>query len=291
MDGTVALDAARARAMFDEQRGPLSSVEEFASGILRVVETNMERAIRVISVERGHDPRRFTLVAFGGGGPLHGCAVAKALKIPTVLVPALPGALSAVGILLADAVRDTSRTVMLPGSALSSPAALEAHFAAMEKQLRTEITTPDARVERSLDVRYRGQGYEITVPFSPSAAADFHALHQARFGFSEEARALEVVTLRVRLRAVAETWEPPRAEPRTGYSQQALRARTRSYFDGQWRADTRIFSRPLLVPGDRLRGPALIAEYTSTTVVPPDWKMEVDAFGNLVLEYSEEPIP
>ncbi len=103
-----------------EQKGPLASVEEFAAGILRVVETQMEKAIRVISVERGHDPRQFTLVAFGGGGPLHACSLARALRIPTVLVPAMPGALSAVGILLADAVRDYSRTVMLPGNATES---------------------------------------------------------------------------------------------------------------------------------------------------------------------------
>ena len=103
-----------------ERKGPLATVEEFAAGILDVVETQMEKAIRVISVERGHDPRQFTLVAFGGGGPLHACALASALRIPRVVVPALPGALSAVGILLADVVRDYSRTVMLPGDAIDN---------------------------------------------------------------------------------------------------------------------------------------------------------------------------
>jgi N-methylhydantoinase A len=112
-----------------QHKGPLATVEDFAAGILRVVETQMEKAIRVISIERGHDPRDFTLVAFGGGGPLHACALARALRIPTVLIPAMPGALSAVGILLADTVRDYSRTVMLPGDAIESIAA----FAELER--------------------------------------------------------------------------------------------------------------------------------------------------------------
>ena len=121
LGGGVRLDRQRTERIMREQKGPLATVEEFAAGILRVVETQMEKAIRVISVERGHDPRDFTLVAFGGGGPLHACSLARALRIPRVLVPALPGALSAVGILLADAVRDYSRTVMLPGDAIVEP--------------------------------------------------------------------------------------------------------------------------------------------------------------------------
>ena len=115
LNGGVRLDRQRTERMMDEQKGTLATVEEFAAGVLSVVETQMEKAIRVISVERGHDPREFTLVAFGGGGPVHACSLAQALRIPTVLVPAMPGALSAVGILLADTVRDYSRTVMLPG--------------------------------------------------------------------------------------------------------------------------------------------------------------------------------
>jgi N-methylhydantoinase A len=114
LGGAVRLDAVRSREYFEARRGELESVEAFAEGILRVVETQMERAIRVVSVERGYDPRRFTLVAFGGGGPLHACALARALCVPTVMVPVMPGALSAVGILMADEVRDYSQTVMFP---------------------------------------------------------------------------------------------------------------------------------------------------------------------------------
>src|SRR5208282_2248677 len=160
LGGGVHLDGERTRRLMREQMGALKTVEDFAAGIVRVVETQMEKAIRVISVERGHDPRDFTLVAFGGGGPLHACSLARALRIPRVLVPVLPGALSAVGILLADTVRDFSRTVMLPGEAMAS---VDEIFDALEKQGAAEFATGGlaGRVERSVDLRYRGQGYEL----------------------------------------------------------------------------------------------------------------------------------
>ena len=183
LDGAIALDAERTQERFEACRGPLSSAEAFAAGILRVVESGMERAIRVVSEERGHDPRRFALVAFGGGGPLHACALARALHIGTVVVPPLPGALSAVGILLADSVRDISRTVMLPGDAVDR---LDETFLALEETLRgdrREAAAGLASFERSIDVRYRGQGYELNVPHGPDAEEAFHSLHQRRFGF------------------------------------------------------------------------------------------------------------
>ena len=128
---SIAID----RADHARTEGPARDDGKFAAGILRVVETQMEKAIRVISVERGHDPREFTLVAFGGGGPLHACSLARALRIPTVLIPAMPGALSAVGILLADVVRDYSRTVMLPGDAIENIEDISQSGAARRRRL------------------------------------------------------------------------------------------------------------------------------------------------------------
>jgi N-methylhydantoinase A len=280
MGGSVDLDLARPREIFEQQRGELASVEAFAEGVLRVVETQMERAIRVISVERGHDPRRFTLVAFGGGGPLHACAVARALRVPTVLIPAHPGALSAVGILLADSVRDSSRTVMLPGSQLDS---LEPIFQQLEAQ--ASDPHPSAIFERSLDLRYRGQGYELNIPWSTDPAARFHALHAQRYGFSNSDRPLEIVNLRLRVRIPSEPYAPV-AEPLTpGDGAHALRGEQQSYFDGRWHT-TRIYDRNRLHPGDTLTGPALIAEYTSATVLPPHATLTVDALHNLVLEVT-----
>src|SRR5579884_1974182 len=157
LGGGLPLDAARVRAIFARRRGPLAGVEAFAEGIVRVAEATMERALRAISIERGRDPREATLVAFGGAGPLHACALAAALGMHRVLVPPLPGALSALGILLADLARDYSRTLMLPFTAHT---ALEKHFRELERRGRRELRgkAGRARALRSLDLRYAGQG-------------------------------------------------------------------------------------------------------------------------------------
>ena len=200
-----------------EQMGPLATVEEFAAGILRVVETEMEKAIRLISVERGYDPREFTLVAFGGGGPLHACSLARALRIPRVLVPAMPGALSAMGILLADVVRDYSRTVMLPGDAIES---LPDSFAELEQPGVAEFSAEGLQgvAHRSVDIRYRGQGYELNVvydSFDPTNSLEaFHRLHQQRYGFCDRNKSIEIVNLRLRMIAPGEPYSPAQQEPR-----------------------------------------------------------------------------
>lgn len=284
MGGTVRLDVARARDCFEERRGGLKSVEAFAAGILRVVETQMERAIRVISVERGHDPRRFTLVAFGGGGPLHACAVARALRVPKVMIPAMPGALSAVGILLADAVRDYSRTVMLGGSRMGE---LEAEFVALEALGAGEFGDEDRVVERSVDVRYRGQGYELNVPHGADAAENFHAMHEQRYGFANRERGLEIVNVRVRVRVASEGYAPSHEEVRGGDGAGALRGEKQVYFEGGL-LTARVYDREKLRPGDGFEGPALVAEYTSATVLPPGARLVVDGLRNLVIEVGVE---
>src|ERR1700722_14514759 len=199
LGGGVRLDRQRTEQIMLEQKGSLTTAEEFAAGILRVVETRMEKAIRVISVERGHDPRQFTLVAFGGGGPLHACSLARALRIPRVLVPAMPGALSAVGILLADAVRDYSRTVMLPGDAMEG---IGDSFTELEQGVAL----------RTVDVRYRRQGYELNVPYDTQAPASaveaFHQQHQQRYGFCDVKRSVEIVNLRLRMIAAGDPYSP-----------------------------------------------------------------------------------
>src|SRR3984957_2771367 len=165
LGGSVNLDRERMMEYMDQAKGSLASVEEVAAGILRVIETSMEKAIRLISVERGYDPRDFTMVAFGGGGPLHACALARALEVPRVLVPALPGALSAVGILLADTMREYSRTVMQ-----TIDADLETAFAELEAQGFAEFESEGLKGEslRSVDLRYTGQGYELNIPYGPA---------------------------------------------------------------------------------------------------------------------------
>jgi N-methylhydantoinase A len=290
LGGAVHLDRQRTAQLMSEQKESLSTVEEFAAGILRVVDTQMEKAIRVISVERGHDPRQFTLVAFGGGGPLHACALAKALRIPTVLIPAMPGALSAVGILLAVTVRDYSRTVMLPGDAIGN---LEPTFAELELRGAEEFRVEGLKgtAERTLDLRYRGQGYELNVPYdceSPARSVEvFHQLHQQRFGFCNIQKPVEIVNLRLRIVAPSEPYSPPYRKPMPGDGSAGCYAEREIFFNGRF-IRSRLYRREELKPGDSIPGPAMITEYTSAAVLPPDCRAQVDGFGNLIITLSEE---
>ena len=280
MGGSVTLDRARMLHCMEAAKGTLASVEEFASGILQVVETAMEKAIRVISVERGYDPRDFTLVAFGGGGPLHACSLAHALQVPRVLVPALPGALSAVGILLADTMREYSRTVMQ-----TIDADLEATFNELETLGSQEFAIEgiEGHFFRSVDLRYRGQGYELNIPYGPDMVSAFHSLHERRYGFANHDRPVDIVNIRVRIAAPAEAFNPPRQEIVEGDGSSAIVGTRNVYFDGKPHS-TRLYERDALHAGDTFAGPAIISEYSSATILPPGDVLRVDAFRNLVIE-------
>ena len=281
LGGEVRLDEARAREFMERSRGTLASVEEYAAGVVLLAETAMEKAIRLISVERGYDPREFTLVAFGGAGPLHACSLARALGIPRVLVPMMPGALSALGILMADVVRDYSRTVMLPAGGTG----LETFFEEMERRGREELEFEGLTGEavRSADLRYVGQGYELNVPFGAGMVEAFHEVHRRRYGYAERSMAVEVVNVRVRLTAVTEPVELPRYAVVAGEGAQAV-VKTRAVrFGGAWE-ESRVYQRDLLRAGDSFAGPALIAEYSSTTVLPAGCVARVDEYTNLVIE-------
>jgi N-methylhydantoinase A len=292
LGGGVELDRERTLRLMSEQKGGLASVEEFAAGIVRVVETQMEKAIRVISVERGHDPRDFTLVAFGGGGPLHACSLARALRIPRVLIPVLPGALSAVGILLADTVRDFSLTVMMPGEEMGSIGEI---FAELEMQGEAEFAAEGLTgvAQRSVDLRYRRQGYELNVGYDPQAPEQsmksFHELHRQRYGFADEARPVEIVNVRVRMVAVSEPYEPERQTVLAGDGSAARTAEREVWFEGGWRP-TRFYRRELLQPGDAITGPAMITEYTAATLLPPGCAACVGGLGNIVIDIDEEGV-
>lgn len=297
--GAWRLDAARTRRWMQKAIArradarpsgrAITSVEEFAAGILAVANATMEKAIRVISVERGYDPRQFTLVAFGGAGGLHACALAVALGIPRVQVPKFPGALSALGILRSDVVKDYVRTLLLPvADEMRLKKLLERHFAELERQARHALRDegfPAARqrLERALDLRYRGQAYELTLPYGKNFVPAFHRAHRRRYGYADPARSVEIVNLR--LRAVGLTPKPALArQPSAAASPQpAWYKRTRvSFPEGTLATD--FYIRERLRPGNRLRGPAVIAEYSATTVVPPGWHARMGAYENLLLE-------
>jgi len=285
LGGSLRLDEARARDWTGKISAPLGSVERFALGTIRLAEAAMEKAIRVISVERGYDPREFTLVSFGGAGPLHACALARSLTIPRVLIPPMPGALSALGILLADHVRDFSKTVMLS----YDEAEIERHFLELEQLGREAMEREglSGRVSRSIDMRYAGQGYEVNVPADGAVLESFHAAHNKRYGYADEARMVEVVNLRARFTVETEPWEVPTWDVRPGNGEQA-QVKTAQVHFGEEALETPVYSRDLLVAGDRFPGPAIITEYSATTVVSPPDLISVDEHGNLMIEVARQ---
>lgn len=262
------------------------SPEEFAAGVVRVVNANMEKAIRVVSIERGHDPRQFSLVAFGGAGAMHACELAHALRIPRVIVPAYPGALSALGILISDVVKDHSRTILLrvaPGAAFS--ARLDPVFAELKRNIAAELKKEDwqgtAVFEPSCDIRYRGQGYELNLAYGTDVLKRFHAEHKRRYGYSSPERDVEIVTVRMRGRVAS-----PEKLSRLKIKEEAGRLKASNhmvYFAGR-RYKTQIIPRSSIQQGRRYRGPAIITEYSATTVVPPDLSVRKDQAGNLLIE-------
>ncbi len=281
LGGEMALDAGRARAAIDAvARRVGRPVDETAAGIVAVATAAMERALRVISVERGHDPRTFTLVAFGGAGGLHAADLADALGMPRVLVPRHPGLLSAWGMLAAEVVRDFARTLRAVDP---SDAAIGAVFAALEREARAsfrhERVRPTAR-ERAIDVRYEGQSYELTMPFARDWRGAFHARHRERFGHTDAMRPLEIVNARLRMRAAGAP-VPRDSVPRRGRAEPIA---TRSVRFGRVRVPTTVLRRDALPIGFRRQGPAIVCEYSATTIVPPGWTMRVEPTGGLVLE-------
>jgi N-methylhydantoinase A len=280
LGGEFVLDRERARRALQPLAKRLGrSLETTAAGIVRVANAVMERAVRVITVERGHDPRAFTLVAFGGAGPLHAAELARSLGVARVYVPRLPGLLSAWGVLASEVVRDYGRTLrrVAPSTRL-----LADGFRGLARDARRDLAREGVRAPRlepALDVRYAGQAYELRVPFRPGWIASFHRLHARRYGHADPGRALEVVTLRLRARGGGVRVPRERLPRGTGRP----RARRGVVFDDGTR-DTPVFRRDDLAPGRRLPGPLIVCEYSATTVVPPGWRLRVDRLGGLLLE-------
>ncbi len=262
--GQMPIDATAAeRAVARVAAGLGLDTVNAAAAILRVANSNMERAIRAVSVERGEDPREFPLVAFGGCGGLHACEIAEELGIATVIVPRLAGALSALGMLLADRTRDYSVGVL-------GVSDHEARFRKLEKQAKKDVR--GATLQRFADVRYAGQSYELTIPWN----ANFHKEHQRVYGYSDPKRATQVVTLRVR--ATVRVEKPSLRVPVARRIKGEVR---RVWIEGRWRE---IAASPRESLGARaLPGPALITDYGSTTLVPRGWSMRQDRAGSLIL--------
>ena len=302
LGGRMALDLDRAVDHVQRLARRLSlPLEAAAWGIVRVANSNMERAIRTISVERGHDPRRFALVAFGGAGPLHACELAAALRIPRVLVPPHPGVLSALGMILADVVKDYSQTVMLPVQEAEADH-LQRLFAPLYEQARADLQAEgleeaDTELLPALDMRYVGQSYELTVNLEAGApgepdrhAAAFHAAHRQRFSYASEGEPVEIVNLRLKAigrtpKPAAEPQPPGNVDPRAagiGYKPVFFADPHRP--NAARPVPAALYDRARLTPGKMVIGPAIIFQLDTTTVLPPGWSGSVDGWSNLILE-------
>ncbi|MDQ6653034.1 MAG: hydantoinase/oxoprolinase family protein, partial [Acidobacteriota bacterium] len=295
LGGGFALDEDRSRLAFDQLASEMSKAAgrkvtmiEAAQGVLTIANTNMERALRRISVERGYDSREFALLPFGGAGGLHAVELAQTLRIPRVIVPNFAGALSAIGVLTADVVKDQSRTTMLeisPGVEKS----LDKTFKEMERKaaaaLRREgFQESQQRHERSLALRYKGQSFELQIKYTKAdPAAGFHRAHFERYGYAQQSNIVEVVSARVRSIGIVEKL----SQRRSTVSRKKNHARpskyVTAYLTGK-KLRVAVYHRDELPAGARLHAPCIITEYSSTTLIQPGAQTEVDGYANLIIE-------
>lgn len=278
------LDAGAAHDALDDlaAAADLESAREAALGVHRVANARMSRAIRAITVERGHDPRNFALAAFGGAGPMHAAALADRLDVPEVVVPRASGVLSAFGLLAADETHDAARTVRTPLDD-TDPDSLAATYDDLAETVLGDCTDPDAAtVERRADLRYAGQRFELTVDAPEPLDLDtlegrFHAAHERTRGY-RMAEPVTAVTLRV-------TATIPGERPTPGYDPSGeARVGTREAVFPGGSHETPVFRRAGLSPGTEQAGPAIVEDRESTVVVPPEWSLGVESDGALVLE-------
>jgi N-methylhydantoinase A len=296
LGGALPVDLGRARAAIEAQIAkPLGlGVVEAAAGIVNVVNAGMAGALRIVSVERGYDAREFTLVAFGGAGPVHAARLAQELDIPRVLIPPIPGGFSALGLVATDVRRDYVRTFYAPLDG-AAPADVAGAYASMEAEARAMLQragVPEARweVSRSADCRYPRQAYELTVSVAGGAvtretldrlAADFHAQHRATYGHASPGEPVQCVNLRVaaigrltplalgQAGAVSAAGAPPARE---------------AFFEETGLVRCPVLARAGLKPGAVHDGPLIVESPDTTVVVPPAWRLRAEPGGLLALE-------
>jgi N-methylhydantoinase A len=274
-------------ADFTSVSGRSCSLYAAAEGVVAVANTNMERALRHISVERGHDPRQFALLPFGGAGGLHAVELARSLRIPTIIAPTSAGALSAIGVLAADVIKDQSRTVMLVCNR-ESLAALPKVFKEMEAEAVAVLSAEGfgkakQQHERSLAMRYRGQSFELEVKAtSGNIAAAFHRAHRDRYGYAQEQSEIEIVSTRVRSRGLVVQLAPEQFSSSKGRRAAKPHGTTRAHISGK-RMDVAIYRREKLSAGSKLQTPCVVVEYSATTLIPGDVTAQLDGYGNLII--------
>ncbi|KEZ78416.1 hydantoinase/oxoprolinase family protein [Salinisphaera hydrothermalis] len=281
LGGRVVISRERAAEALEHLGSELSlDAEATARGIIDVANTEMANALRVISVARGVDPRDNALMAYGGAGPLHACALAEQLGMTKILVPRASGVLSALGLAVSDVRRDLTRPV-LSGLDAANSATAEALYDDMIAEACAELDQPD--IERTADLRYRGQSFELGVAADDwdALAERFHDAHETRYGYAMRDDPIELVNLRVTARVAVDKPELSEAAP-----EHEPEADTRAVLvDGDWR-DIPVYAREELGRGSRVVGPAIVEFAETTCMVRPNWHGEIDAAGTLILEHS-----
>jgi N-methylhydantoinase A len=280
LGGTMPLNVTGASAAVEALGNPVGlSATETAQGIIDIANVNIDRALRRVSVARGHDPREFTLVAFGGAGPLHACEVAERLEMAHVLIPRTPGVLCAFGLLVADVVLDYSRAVLrlVDGDLYDD---LRAIVTDLQTQAASDLSDDgvlpaDQRFTVMLDARYQGQGYELSIPLTADIAETFHAAHSREYGHALDAVTVEVVNLRL---TATGTVEHPSLDAEPEIDNDGGDALIRIRADG-----VRLYDRNRLSPGARFSGPALVFQLDSTVYIAAGWQAHVDNYTNLLL--------
>lgn len=299
LGGELRLDATRSREAIGTLMPylPGLDLERVAYGIVQLVDNEMAKVLRIVSIERGHDPRTFTMLAFGGGGPLHACAVAESLEVERIIVPVSPGLFSAWGLLAADVRASHVRTISQAADTID-PKHVENTFHEMqvlgEEELRAQnVADAEMRFLRELEMRYFGQSYELTV-LAPSridtgslrrAVQDFHTRHERTYGYASREDVVEIVA--ARLVTIGVTPKPAastlRKRSKRDTAVPEISGHRYVYLNNANHTSTPIYKREHLLADDVVIGPAIIEEYDSTTLVASGWNAEVDSTGNLHL--------
>jgi len=248
-----------------------------AETIIRIANSNMEKAIRVISVDKGYDPREFTLISFGGAGGLHACDIAREIGIKKVVFPINPGVLSALGMLFADSFKDYSKGFFLDYKDFDFEI-LEDRFKMLEERAREEFKYEELEFEKFIDTRYKNQSYELTVKYGPKFINDFHELHLNRYGFNNLQKAVEIVTLR--LRAVIS--RSNLLLPKLRLKKLKVEKNEIKVFINNKIKSIDCLNRNQFYPGFNFNGPSIITEDTSTIYIPDGFKNQVDEYGNIL---------
>ena len=291
LNGGLVLDRERTRREMEKRKGSFRTIEELAQGILGVSTVVIERAVRKISIERGHDSRDYTLVAFGGAGGLHACDLAAALKMRGVLLPIFPGALSALGIFRADVVQDFSRTILVP---VQNPSEARREAGGMLQKLQRDadhflrregFAKGRRRFEHRFDVRYVGQAYDLSVPASGDFAAAFNRTHERVYGYADPHRPIEIVNVRCRATGLSRRIEFPRIGRVAAGTRPPAEGKIKCYFAGR-AVQASLYQREKLLAGHEFSGPAIIVEYSSTSLVLAGWTAGIDAYGQIRLSAS-----